>query len=368
MTDQPSVRPRRRWRLLLLINWASCLLVLGVAELAVRISDHQVWTTRNFVLDELAVLHSQYPMEFDQRLGWVPRPNTTSTPELWGRTVTITILPDGTRSNGSHGVALNSHPIVLAVGDSYTFGDEVSDSETWPSWLEQQLQSPVINGGVVGYGIDQTYLRAKELITRYHPDILIVSFIDDDIGRAEFSERHHAEKPYFDIAQGELSLMNTPLPPPRSHHGGMWLRKSLGHSLLVHRLMRAFAPGFWFNSSRNSIHMHDHGTEVACLLMRDLTRLANEHHLRTIVLVQDDLSDPRPLTCLDPTVVEIVEMGPSLKEQEATDPHGFREKFFYTCHMSSFGNHFVASKLFQQISGGAHPSDTQQPQARPQGS
>ena len=128
---------------------ASCFLTLAILEFALRLWDHQLLTTRNFVLDELALLHSQYPVQFDASLGWTPKANAIGTAEMWGTTVGITILPDGTRSNGSQRATANAHPVIVAVGDSFTFGDEVSDSETWPAWLERKLGSPVINGGVL---------------------------------------------------------------------------------------------------------------------------------------------------------------------------------------------------------------------------
>src|SRR5713101_2766509 len=116
MTDQRAI-PAVRRRRILFINLAACLLGLAILEMSVRLWDHQVLTARNFVLDELVILHSEYPVEFDTVLGWVPKANARSNPELWGRTFAITILPDGTRSNGSHDGALNSHPVVVAVGD-----------------------------------------------------------------------------------------------------------------------------------------------------------------------------------------------------------------------------------------------------------
>jgi hypothetical protein len=38
------------------------------------------------------------------------------------------------------------------VGDSFTFGDQVSADETWPACLEATLHRGVDNGGVFGYG------------------------------------------------------------------------------------------------------------------------------------------------------------------------------------------------------------------------
>jgi hypothetical protein len=49
---------------------------------------------------------------------------------------------------------------VLVVGDSFTFGDQVSDDETWPACLEATLHRGVDNGGVFGYGAAQALRRA----------------------------------------------------------------------------------------------------------------------------------------------------------------------------------------------------------------
>jgi hypothetical protein len=41
----------------------------------------------------------------------------------------------------------------LILGDSFTFGDEVSDNETYSYYLQQMLpHTEVINMGVHGYG------------------------------------------------------------------------------------------------------------------------------------------------------------------------------------------------------------------------
>jgi len=55
----------------------------------------------------------------------VPDPGRST---AWGKVVTI--RPDGTRSNGTTNVA--GAPIV-AVGGSFTFGDEVDDRDTCPT-------------------------------------------------------------------------------------------------------------------------------------------------------------------------------------------------------------------------------------------
>jgi hypothetical protein len=59
--------------------------------------------------------------------------------------------------------------VVLVAGDSYTHGDEVADSASFPASLERVLQVPVANFGVGGYGPEQALLKLEGLIDRF-PD------------------------------------------------------------------------------------------------------------------------------------------------------------------------------------------------------
>jgi lysophospholipase L1-like esterase len=90
-----------------------------------------------------------------------------------------------------HGVRVNTNfaptsadGAILTVGDSFVFGDQVSDDETWPSILERRLNRRVVNGGVSGYGTAQALLRAKQLLTAKSYSLVILSIlVNDDLGR-----------------------------------------------------------------------------------------------------------------------------------------------------------------------------------------
>src|SRR5262249_10078893 len=82
---------------------------------------------------------------------------------------------------------------ILTVGDSFTFGDEVSDDETWAYFLEKLLPgSEVLNFGVHGYGHDQMLLYLREEGIKYRPDIVILGFVSEDMRRNMLSFKDYA--------------------------------------------------------------------------------------------------------------------------------------------------------------------------------
>jgi hypothetical protein len=63
------------------------------------------------------------------------------------------------------------------LGDSYTFGDEVSDDETWPAILERLTHHRVVNGEVSGYGTAQARLRGTQLLSAGNYSMVILSIL-----------------------------------------------------------------------------------------------------------------------------------------------------------------------------------------------
>jgi hypothetical protein len=109
-------------------------------------------------------------------LGWVPTPGFDQiiNDANW-RHSRLTITSQGFRYNGAitrSGDTTDPNGI-LVVGDSYAFGDQVSDWETWPSCLERETTIPVYNAGVPGYGAAQAVKRAEILSKTHHYGELI---------------------------------------------------------------------------------------------------------------------------------------------------------------------------------------------------
>jgi len=131
---------------------------------------------------------------------------------------------------------------ILILGDSFTFGDEVSDDETYSYYLQQMLpHTEVINMGVHGYGHDQMLILLREEGVKYEPDIVILGFLPLDMSRNLLAFRDFA-KPRFVLKGGELKLTGVPVPRPEDILRWDWTRPRIVDvfSFMHHRVTTLF--------------------------------------------------------------------------------------------------------------------------------
>lgn len=149
----------------------------------------------------------------DPELGWVPRPNQIL--HNAGKTCSINEL--GARGHAPF-IRDPSRFLVLAVGDSFTFGSDADDADTWPALLEGlDPRIQVLNLGVSGYGTDQMALRLERALQTFRPDLVVAAFIEDDLKRSLLGFRDF-KKPKFACEGEELRLTNTPIGTPDEVH------------------------------------------------------------------------------------------------------------------------------------------------------
>jgi len=124
---------------------------------------------------------------------------------------------------------------IVVLGDSFTFGEEVGDDETYSHHLQALLpNSEVLNLGVHGYAHDQMLLYLKEEGLKYHPDIVILGFMPDDMERNILSFRDYA-KPHFAVREGRLELTTGPVPRPEEMLSAEKWRSKFGDLLVMAR-------------------------------------------------------------------------------------------------------------------------------------
>lgn len=77
---------------------------------------------------------------------------------------------------------------IVAIGDSFTFGQGVSNEEAWPKILEQILNTnsngsikyEVLNFGIPGYNLKEYSIIVQEAI-KYSPDLILIGYVGNDV-------------------------------------------------------------------------------------------------------------------------------------------------------------------------------------------
>ena len=103
---------------------------------------------------------------------------------------------------------------IITIGDSFTYGADVLASENYSFVLDEMLgNSRVLNMGVLGYGIDQAYLKYLEHGEHYQPDVVVFGIYVGDYERTSSTFTSFA-KPTFMVEQDRVVLTNQPVPSP----------------------------------------------------------------------------------------------------------------------------------------------------------
>lgn len=141
----------------------------------------------------------------DPDLGWGPAP---------GRRVFDTfaqeVVPPGVRVTGV--AASPGARRVALVGDSFTFGHDVDDVDTWAAGLARRRPDlEVLNFGVDGYGHDQMLLRTRRDVLPARPDVVVLGFVHVDVLRNGLA-RFRRLRPVVTLGPDGLAVTGTPVP------------------------------------------------------------------------------------------------------------------------------------------------------------
>jgi len=144
--------------------------------------------------------------QFDADLGWKFTPNYRTPWE---------IMTNGIRDEKSYTFEKPAGVVrMLAFGDSFTYCDEVANTNTWEKYLNDSGSIQVLNFGVPGYGLDQAYLRYLKEARQYKTDYVLIGYMVENINRHVNTFRYfyspvvwYYSKPRFYLENGKLKLL-----------------------------------------------------------------------------------------------------------------------------------------------------------------
>ena len=174
--------------------------------------------------------------KYSSFLGWEHQPNTEG---IWYA------YKDGTKNfvriyafgyPDSERKAQKERPRIALIGDSTTEFWEVEEERRGQYVLEDRLNGEleVLNFGLRGAGTDQIYLRLRQQVRYFSPDIVIYTFCVNDIGNNDTEEG----KPYFVLdrqAPEGIVLRGYPIRKQKVLHAA-WPRSMLEQSFTLRKL------------------------------------------------------------------------------------------------------------------------------------
>jgi hypothetical protein len=145
--------------------------------------------------------------------GWTLRPGLREVPAFGRARVSSTSRGYRGRHDVPEGKPAGRWRVAV-LGDSFTFGEDVGDEETFVHQLGVLHPSlEPVNLGVHAYGHDQMLLTLREEGPWLRPDLVLVGFVHIDLERNRTAFLDYA-KPRFDLDDGRLVLRNVPVPTP----------------------------------------------------------------------------------------------------------------------------------------------------------
>jgi hypothetical protein len=220
----------RHWIARLIVCALPALVCLGVLECAIHVfsrrdADGNVWIRSAHIkpyrlpvkqADQLVAQYlkkdSEPSLDYDPHIGWRLRPGKKN------------VNAAGFITSGPVPPQERGEKLRIAVfGGSYTQGGFVNG---WWRVLENELQAvgipaEVLNFGVVGYGMDQAYIRWQRDGRLYQPHIVIFGFAAgncyDNLNMVRLLKDPDTgvpfTKPRFALKDGALRLLNSPTVP-----------------------------------------------------------------------------------------------------------------------------------------------------------
>ena len=203
------------------------LAALALAELGLRVRGGRPLEPPWYPGDHVPATSMTVHGVVDSTIGWKLAPGAIDD-ETSDFHVGYSIGADGFRTTTSD--AGPDAPLVVFVGDSFTFGSGIADGETFVERVAAALGVRPLNLGMAGFGVDQMWRTLVRYGLEREPQLVVATFVDDDLTRSCTAFRYRngwVAKPTYTLAGGELVAMD------EAHRPAAPVRWFLQHSRLA---------------------------------------------------------------------------------------------------------------------------------------
>lgn len=247
---------------------------------------------------------------WDRELGWLRRPRSTERITDEHGSWSLAIDERGARREPFQGPG----GLVSVYGDSFSFGFEVNDDETWPHYLSERLGSRVDNWAHSAWGPDQALLRLRRNLPRERTTVIVLAILSENIVRLLNAYRPFltgdrsmpmAFKPMLTAEHGRVAWLPNPL--ERADTPADWIQaferaRATDHWYAVNRekiqphfpyLLSLFDTGVYLVRHPERPNLYEDPDAVARLdyVLAEFEQLANQHAFAPVVLFIPEPSD-----------------------------------------------------------------------------
>ncbi len=159
------------------------------------------------------ITDKRFSTEFNENYGWYNVPDFYHEQRSvdTGKKIFFKHNSKGLRSDVEHDYESSAKRMAV-LGDSYVYGSQLDQEETFPYYLQSLSDYEILNFGVPAWGPDQSYLFLQDEVIKYSPDVVIFMLFQNDFSDAFFIETPGSyRKPGFELVDGKLNLMNYPV-------------------------------------------------------------------------------------------------------------------------------------------------------------
>lgn len=317
--------------------------------------------------------------EAHKELGFAPVPNSRGSEIMpIGPAIPMRYDKDGFRIPVEEQVNTeNTHPIVLTLGCSFTYGAATPAKKTFPYLVGKYTGGTTKNAGVCSYGLSQMVIIAKQLIPRHKPDYVIVQYSPWLIERAirPFAPSYNGKvpNPYY-TDEGNLvikppvfqtKVFELPIDNYRNSEEGvvdffsfLW---NVGFPLFLHDDFNMTTYTF-----AKALRLKDRPTRNRSAVIRhaygEISKVAEQNGAKLIIVILGEDYHPVPVQKdLFPNNAIIVDAHSELLNRlPANDEKSFQKQYSHwrgdppslvDGHPNEYAHRIIAEKIASQIMG-----------------